>query len=363
MRFCNGAKSRILCLLLLGSFAVTALTSCATTEESFIGSAFTVGAEQDNGSSSSNKGNPSTGAHHSGSGQSKNEVEITSIEQINPTYEFIKWKGEQQLTIDEESFRQIIALALNDVRDFYIDVLGAPNINFVWDAENKKLVNTQGRENFYQPEVFNVNRYQGMSTIEASPHRMIAFVNDINLGKDNPAGLFQNMPLTTIKTLEEYFKNTFHMDIDFSNLNIIPSQSDIQNVNTSKEVNDRITRAVYNAAFLTIATDVKDAKSASKGHSEIYINYANLTPDEIMAKYNLPECMRDEAVQIYKEFKTYGGIYSPTLLACLLNYGHLHGFVISRTELTNGNLGKVLGSDYVQKTTTQEDILNSSMMQ
>ncbi len=275
---------------------------------------------------------------------------ITSLNQINPKYEVITWKGEKQLTIDEESFRQIIQLALDDAKDFYYDELGAPTTKLVYDASQDKMVNAQGKENFYDEVVFNVDNYVARAKIESGDCLMVTFVNDIGQGKNNPSGIFQLMNDSVSSTLEEYFANVFGKKVNLD-MEIVPSAQDVQNVETSAEAKQRISKAVYNSTLITVLKDIYQFKSMTKGHEECYLPYAKYTPEQITNKYNLPPETRDVVKQICSELKQTNGKYSSTLATCGGIAMHFYGFGDVRSSMENGTYYEnYFTSDYVIKT-------------
>lgn len=285
------------------------------------------------------------------------EGRILELDEINPTYEFITWKGKQQLTIDDDSMKQIVQLALRDAVDFYYD-LEAPNCTFT--LENGKLKNTTGKENFIEKQM-NWEYYMGRIYQEASGYIMIDFVNDIGRGADNPNGVFGSMPLTTNDTLDEYFGLIFKENTDFSKLDSVLTKQDVTNVNSSKEANKIITEKVYNATLKVVIDDIHKLKSMTIGHDECYLPYKNMTPEQIMVAYNIHPSLKDEVVAICKELKEYNGLYSPTLALAAINATHLNGFTDVRSSMSDGSFfKKYFNSEYIQKTFGNTDKIEES---
>ena len=296
----------------------------------------------------------------------QNASKITSLDQISPKFEFITWKGEKHLTIDEESFKQIIELAMNDVRDFYVDELGAPNMQFQYDESKHNIVNVQGKENFYE-KGYSWEHIAGMAQQESSSDLMVDFVNDIGYGSDNPAGILQIMPETTKKTLSEYFKNIFGADIDLSDYEPLPTKEEVNailssNPNDRKKAEKEITDAVYDSVFLTVASEAYFSKSFTKGHQNCYTPYfENYTPEKLINEFNIDPSQHDEVYQIFQELKEYNGIYSPTLTRSALTAMHLYGFGDVRTSLKDGSFfKKYFNSTYVKNILNNEDQIQAN---
>lgn len=272
---------------------------------------------------------------------------IYELDEINPTYEFITWKGKQQLTIDDDSMKQIVQLALRDAVDFYYD-LKAPNCSFI--LKDGKVTNTTGKENFLEKQM-NWQYYMGRIYQEASGHIMVDFVNDIGKGENNPNGVFGSMPISTNNTLNEYFRDVFHVTVDFAKYDSVITEEDVAKVLSSKESAKAVTEKVYYATLKVIIDDIHKLKSMTKGHEDCYLPYSNMTPDEIMSKCNVDESLRDEVIDICNELKAYKGQYSPTLALAGLQATHLYGFSDVRSSMESGTFfSKYFNKEYIFKT-------------
>ena len=286
-----------------------------------------------------------------------NEERIYELDEINPTYEFITWKGKKQLTIDDDSMKQIVQLALRDAVDFYYD-LDAPNCSFV--LKDGKVTNTTGKENFLEKQM-NWQYYMGRIYQEASGHIMVDFVNDIGEGENNPNGIFGSMPLSTNKTLNEYFRDIFHVTVDFAKKDSVITKEEVSKVLSSKETAKAVTEKIYNATLKVIIDDIHKLKSMTKGHEDCYLPYANMTPDEIMSKYSIDESLRDEVIDICNELKAYDGKYSPTLALAGLQATHLYGFSDVRSSMKNGSFfANYFNKEYIFKTFGNTDKIEES---
>lgn len=293
--------------------------------------------------------------------------QIKSLEQINPTYSYINWRGKQQLCIDEESLKQIITLALNDAVDFYQNELGAPTLTFSVAKDSNgsfKLVNTTGANAKFLEDEMNWAYYLGRAKIESSNHYMVDFINYDAKTEEKPAGVFQLQNESISGTLEWYFSTYFNYNTDLSDMNVIANEYDIANALTSKKSADNVTKSVYNSALKTIMHDIYKLKSMTKGHASYYSSYSNTSPEEIISKYNIDESLHDEVYQICKELDAYNGIYSPTLALSALNATHFYGFDNVVSSLNNGSFFKnYFNSDYVKKTMESQDELENNQMQ
>lgn len=291
---------------------------------------------------------------------------ITSLDQINPDFQFITWKGEKHLTIDEESFKQIVELAMNDVRDFYYDDLKAPNISFTYDKSKNDIVNTTGKENFYE-DGYGYERIAGMAQQESSHDLMVDFVNDIGRGSDNPSGILQIMPETTRDTLTEYFKNIFGEEIDLSDYEPLPTKEEVNailssNENDKKRAKEEIKDAVYDSVYLTVMSEVYYTKSMTKGHKTCYSTYyENYTPESLIKQFNIDPSQHDEVYQIFEELQATNGVYSKTLAHSALTAMHLNGFDNVRASLKNGSFFKrYFNSTYVKNILNNEDQIQAN---
>lgn len=288
---------------------------------------------------------------------STQEDRIYELDEINPTYEFITWKGKQQLTIDDDSMKQIVELALRDAVDFYYN-LEAPNCSFV--LKDGKVTNTTGKENFLEKQM-NWQYYMGRIYQEASGHIMVDFVNDIGEGENNPNGIFGSMPLSTNKTLNEYFRDIFHVTVDFAKYDSVITEDEVAKVLSNKETAKKVTEKVYYATLKVIIDDIHKLKSMTKGHEDCYLPYANMTPDEIMTKYGIDESLRDEVIDICNELKVYDGKYSPTLALAGLQATHLYGFSDVRSSMKNGSFfANYFNKEYIFKTFGNTDKIEES---
>lgn len=314
-----------------------------------------------------NKPSISVGTTHVDKHQTRpQQNKITSLDQINPDFEFITWKGEKHLTIDEESFKQIIELAMNDVRDFYYDELKAPNISFTYDKSKNDIVNTTGKENFYEEE-YGYERIAGMAQQESSHKLMVDYVNDIGQGSDNPSGILQIMPESTKDTLTQYFKNIFGADIDLSDYEPLPTKEEVNailssNPNDRKNAEKEITDAVYDSVYLTVMSEVYYTKSMTKGHKTCYSTYyENYTPESLIKQFNIDPSQHDEVYQIFQELQATNGVYSKTLASSALTAMHLNGFDNVRASLKDGSFfKKYFNSAYVKNILNNEDQIQAN---
>ncbi len=337
------AMAVVLCTIMFLSVANSIINS----NQSETGTAIT---ETDKGSSTAPNKKPSPEI-----------IQVKSLDEVDAKFEFITWNGKQQLTIDDESLKQIIQLALNDVRDFYVDELDSPNVKFEYDAKNKKVVNAQGKQNFYEDNL-NWQYYFGRAQQEASGYLMVDFVNDIGEGENNPSGIFQNMKYSIDNTLTTYFADFYNHKFKPTG-DVIPSKYDVQNFQNSKECYENIKQAVYNSAYQTIVKDVYQLKSFTINHEECYKPYANMSAEEIIQKYNIDPSLHDEVHQICKELKQFDGKYSPTMAAAALNAMHFYGFEVRET-MQNGTFFQTrFNSAYVKNTMQNQDNLEQNGIQ
>ena len=329
-------------LLLAGMLTITALTSTFDTNNSIDNPKTTIANTETQTSAQSH---PSANTPPNAPADKER---IYELDELNPVYEFVTWKGKEQLTIDDDSMKEILKLALRDAVDFYYEI-GAPNCSFVLD-ENGNVTNTKGKENFLEKQM-NWQYYMGRIYQEASGYIMIDFINDIGQGVDNPNGIFGSMPITTNKTLNEYFRDVFNITIDFAKYDSVITQEDVKTIHSSKETAQKVTEKVYNAALKVIIDDIHKLKSMTKGHEDCYLPYANMSPEQIMNKYNIDPSLKDEVDAICSELKQYNGKYSPTLALAGLQATHLYGFTDVRAAMKDGTyFKKYFTTEYIYKT-------------
>ncbi len=301
----------------------------------------------------------------------EDEIKVVELEDINPTFDFITWKGTKQLTIDDESMKQIIILAMRDAVDFYYD-LEAPNCTFVIDEktgkakfdEKGKIISTTGKENFLDPKM-NWQYYMGRLYQEVSFDPMVAFTNDIGRGADNPHGIFGSMPITTNDTLAEYFHNIFGVDYNFYELDSVITQNDIDNLYIDAGAKDVIKQKIYNMALKVTLDDIRKLKSMTKGHEELYLPYKDMTAEEIINNNNIDPSLHDEIYDIVAELKIYDGKYSPTLALACINALHLYGdFEDMKLQMANGKIfSTYFSTDYVKITMGNQDLVEQFGLQ
>ena len=249
-RFLNAGRAKLLVLLLAGTIILTACSTGTTADFS--------------------------STHTSSSAtvsSTENEPEITSLEQIDPTYKFKKWAGESYLTIDEESLEQIITLAMQDAEDFY---LGIGSYNMKYD-ENLNRIDTPG--NFYT-DWMNPAFFKARAKQEASELFMINYRANLNSNLYNdPCGIMQVNASELVPTLEQYFQNVYGLEIDFDNLELFPDSHDVANFETSKQAKKNITQTVYNNVYLSICYDIYQAKCLHPGHTDYYSSYGGYSEE------------------------------------------------------------------------------------
>lgn len=249
-------KAKSIALILSALMLISPLTACTT--ENSRDAIVSV----ENGSGSSHKT------------PSNSEVStVKSLDEINPKLSVEKWGDNKYYVIDEDSLFQIIDLAMDNVQKFYTEI-GAPNMTY-----DKNLNIVEGKDNFY-PEWQNEAFYMARAMSESS--RRIDLVTTIpgNSTDNYATGIMQICPSSTKETLEQYYKNIFNENVDLSQLQVVPSKTDLANANTSEKAMDNVVEAIYNNIFLSMCFDVYNIKNINpKSHQNYYAKYGGYRED------------------------------------------------------------------------------------
>lgn len=182
---------------------------------------------------------------------------------INPSFKPYK----DGIVMDEESVLKIIKLAMSDAQHFYKN-MGAPNM--VYDKDLKIVT---GDDNFY-PSWQNEYFYMGKAMAESSFR--VDVVTDI---KNNPPendahGIMQICPQALKETLQDYYQNIFGVNIDLSDLEVVPAKEDVAAAYYSNEAKANIVQAVYNNIYLAICYDIYNVKCLNPiSHQDYYQAY------------------------------------------------------------------------------------------
>ncbi len=201
--------------------------------------------------------------------QPSGTVENYTLADIKPKFS----PYQQNLQMDEESVLKIIRVAMADAQKFYTN-MGAPNMTY-----DKNLQIVQGKDNFY-PEWMNEYFYLARAMSESS--RRIDVVTPIpNSEKSDYAhGMMQIRPESIKKTLAQYYRNIFGVEVDLDDLCVVPSQDDVSAAVYSKEAQQNIVQAVYNNIYLSICFDIYNVKCLNPiSHQDYYAAYGGYKED------------------------------------------------------------------------------------
>ena len=201
---------------------------------------------------------------------SKPSQEMT-LADVNPTF---KQSG-SHLTIDEKSALQIVQIALNDAQEFF-EGMGAPNMKY-----DKNLKVVEGKENFYTDwmnEYFYLARAMSESSLRVDVKTQLPTPTEC--GDYYAVGPMQLCENSIKSTLMQYYRDVFNEKIDLTQLSILPSEKDIQNVNNSKQSRDKVVEAIYNNIYLSICFDIYNTKCLNPiKHQDYYSAYGGFDED------------------------------------------------------------------------------------
>jgi len=316
-------RKTTLSLLMAAMIALQPLTSCTYTTHRTRPAGLVAGsAETENNSEEKTEG------QHKNEHANKIKVEeIESLDQVKPTF----GKFKSYTTMDEQSVLQIIKLAMRDAQKFYLDI-GA--LNMKYDAD---LNNMTGEKNFYtdfMTEYFYLSRAMSESTFSIDAITKIS-----NNSPENYAhGIMQICPVTTKDTLQQYYRNVFGKKIDYSNMPVIPSAEDLQNIYVSEEAVRNVVQAVYNNIYLSICFDIYNTKCLNPvKHPDYYKAYGGFS-EEIrhLAAIGLYGTRRSIVME---------GLENGSLLADLMSVKYFDTYLYNLDHYKNAYVNKYIMVD------------------
>ena len=197
---------------------------------------------------------------------------VKSLSEINAKFSPTTWHGESYTKIDEESLIQIIELAMNDAKEFYINN-GAPGLTIESDGKSTKDPNK-----FYTNWM---NKYHFLARAKReSGNFMIDYVGEpVNSLGYQAKGIMAIIPEYASETLDEYFDDIFKIETHFADLQLIPSSADLKNYQTSKQAKENLKQCVYNSVYTSICYDIYNAKCLGPNHTDYYAKYSGYSED------------------------------------------------------------------------------------
>lgn len=195
------------------------------------------------------------------------ESQIKSLQEINAKFSKTTWHGKEYLAIEEDSLLQIIELAMEDAKNFYIKHK-APGLTIEKDGTT-----TRNPDKFY---IDWMNKYHFLARAkrESGSNYMVNFIGEpVNEAGYRAMGIMAIVPEWASATLDEYCPNHLNVETNFFNLQLVPSKSDVQNYKVSKEAYDNIKQCVYNSVYTSICYDIYNAKSFGPNHEDYYEKY------------------------------------------------------------------------------------------